>query len=72
MRKIYRKLTADQKARGVTFSSCLSRYTQETTNDIRHEVFKTEADAPDTIARLLNDKFFNASNYLYNIVRRGE
>ena len=74
MTKIYRKLTADQKARGVIFSSCLSKNRQEGEDDKVHEVFNTASydDREDTISRLLDDKFFNASHYKYNIVRRGE
>ena len=71
MRKIYRKLTAEQKARGVIFSSCLSEHTQEGDNNII-EVLNTEYHPDEVIARLLNDKFFNTSHYKYNIVRRGE
>lgn len=73
MRKIYRKLTADQKVRGVIFSSCLSENRQERGFRV-HEVFNTDSndDRDLKIARLLDDKFFNASNYKYNIVRRGK
>ena len=71
MRKIYRKLTAEQKGRGVVFSSCLSEHTQEMEEDRVHEVFLTDEDREDQITRFLDDTFFNASHYKYNIVRRG-
>jgi hypothetical protein len=72
MRKVYRKLTADQKARGVIFSSCLSEYTQEIEGNTVHEVKAGQENTDETIKRLLNDRFFNASHFKYNIVRRGE
>ena len=72
MRKVYRKLTVDQKERGVVFSSCLSAHTTEMPDDRIHEVYTTDEDLEDRITRLLDDSFFNASpGYKYNIVRRG-
>ena len=38
MKKLYRKLTKQQKARGVIFSSCLSSETVEQENDKIHEI----------------------------------
>jgi len=70
IRKVYRKLTADQKARGIIFSSCLSEHTQEMEGDRVHEVKAGEEGADETIKQLLNDSFFNASHFKYNIVRR--
>ncbi len=70
MKKVYKKLTAEQKARGVIFSSCLSEYRQEMENDTIHEVKKGQKDTTEVITRLLNDKFFNNSHLNYNIVRR--
>ena len=71
MRKVYRKLTKEQKARGVIFSSALSPYP---TDDIYgltvHEVNKDDLDISKTIARLKDDSFFNASHFKYNIIRR--
>ena len=71
MHKICKKLTKEQRDRGVVFSSCLSERTQEMGDDKIHEVFKTDEDAAETIARLLDDKFFNESHWKYNIIRRG-
>lgn len=71
MKKIYKKLTKEQRDRGVIFSSTLSEYRQEMEGDKTHEVFKTDKDAADTITRLLDDKFFNVSRWNYNIIRRG-
>lgn len=70
MRKIYRSLTADQKARGVIFSSTLSKAKNELEGDIIHEVFETDSDKLATIERLKNDKFFNGSPWKYNIIRQ--
>ena len=42
MKKIYRKLTADQVARGVVFSSCLSPDRVE--HDTIHEVVASDPD----------------------------
>lgn len=72
MQKIYRKLRQEQIARGVIFSSTLTEHRQEMEGDIVHEVMATDEDKDDTIARLLDDKFFNASRWKYNIVRRGQ
>lgn len=70
-KKIYKKLTKEQKERGVIFSSTLSKYREEMENDIIHEVFKTEEDINEHINRLLDDKFFNSLDmYRYNIIRR--
>lgn len=67
MRKVYRKLTGDQKARRVIFSSCLSPYKYET--GIIHEVKEDDSDRENTIRRLKKDKFFDGSQYKYNIIR---
>lgn len=63
MRKIYKKLTNDQKARGVIFSS------QLIPAGTIHEVYEIDDDKKTQIERLLNDKFFNNSIYKYNEVR---
>ena len=68
MKKLYRKLTKEQKERNVVFSSCLSENNQENNNI--HVVLSTDEDKYTTIKRLLNDKFFNDSHFNYNIVRR--
>jgi len=69
MRKVYKKLTADQKARGVIFSSCLSKYRCEQPGDLVHEVKEDERDKSLIIRRLKDDKFFNDSPWKYNIIR---
>lgn len=67
--KVYKKLTKEQKERGVIFSSTLSRYREEMENDIIHEVFFGDSGGEEQINRLMNDKFFNdIANY--NIIRR--
>ena len=78
MKKAYRKLTEEQKKRGVIFSSCLSICMQEMENDTIHEIFGIGKDGKKVdfdrnqveIKRLLDDKFFNKSHFKYNIVRR--
>lgn len=68
MEKIYRKLTKEQKERGVIFSSTFSNYTTEMFEDKTHEVFKTDNDIDDHIERLRHDKFFNDYKK-YHIIR---
>jgi hypothetical protein len=69
MKKIHKKLTYDQYRRGVIFSSTLSEHTVEQSGDTIHEVFGTDEDKNEKIARLLDDKFFNRSHFKYNIIR---
>ena len=70
--KVYKKLTQEQKARGVIFSSCLSVYRFETTTDTIHEVLNTEPqeEQQEHIRRLKDDKFFNQSHFKFNIIRK--
>lgn len=71
MRKIYRKLTKDQKSRGVVFSSTLSpRATDDIEGLITHEVLTTDEDQEAIINRLLDDSFFDGSEFKYNIIRK--
>lgn len=70
MKKIYRKLTRDQIDRGVVFSSTLSESTLEQANDTVHEVLFDEEEREETVARLKDDRFFNASQYKFNIIRQ--
>ena len=69
MRKVYKKLTDEQKKRGVIFSSCLSVGRTETEKDTKHEVLGDTPDYINTIARLKDDKFFNSSHWNFNIIR---
>lgn len=68
MRKIFLKLTKEQKAKGIIYTSSLSETRQE--GEIIHEVLETQNDKYEVIARLKDDKFFNNSHYNYNIVRK--
>ena len=70
MRKIYKRLTADQRQRGVIFSSTLSREKTETSVDRIHEVFADDEDKHTTIRNLKDDAFFNGSPWKYNIIRQ--
>jgi len=67
MIKVYKKLTEEQKKRGVIFSSCLSVYRYETSKDTIHEVLNTDTqgEKENTIRRLKDDKFFNNSNFKF-------
>lgn len=69
MRKIYRKLTKDQRERGIVFSSTLSRATIELSCDTIHEVHRDDPEREKKIERLKDDKFFNGSPWRYNIIR---
>jgi len=72
MKKVYKKLTQEQKERGVIFSSCLSVGRSEMEGDTIHEVLKNweREEKEKTIKRLLDDKFFNESQFKFNIIRR--
>ena len=70
MRKIYRSLTKDQRARDVIFSSALSITKSEDDADRIHEVLDTDTDRDVRIRRLKNDSFFRNSPYNYNIIRK--
>ena len=72
MRKINKKLTADQIKRGVVYSSTLSTERTEQTGDTTHEVFKLDTEGYKEIAHLQDDKFFNKSHWNYNIIRCGQ
>lgn len=54
MKKVYRKLTKDQKSRGVIFSSVFLGVDSYCI----HEVFVSDDDMEEKIKRLKNDKFF--------------
>ncbi len=69
MRKVYKKLTKEQKERGVIFSSCLSKCTTELVGDTIHEVMENDPDKNETIRRLKDDSFFRNSPWKYNIIR---
>jgi len=70
MRKIYKPLTADQKSRGVIFSSTLSNATTEEECDTIHEVKETDRDVYGTITRLKDISFFRkGSPWKYCIER---
>lgn len=68
MKKLYRKLTKDQKERGIVFSSCLSEGRCEIGKI--HEVHRFDEERELKIYRLLDDSFFNNSHFKYNIVRK--
>lgn len=72
MKKIYKKLTDDQKKRGVVFSSTLSEHTIEQPEDLTHEIFADEDDNEKERRKknLLNDSFFDESPWRFNIIRR--
>ena len=63
MRKKRLKLTSEQKARGVIFSSHLVG------GDITHEVKASDSNKWEKIERLKDDKFFNDSPFTANEIR---
>jgi len=65
--KVYKKLTKEQREKGIIFTSSLSEDRAE--GDRIHEVLSTDEDKEIKIRRLKNDKFFNNSPYNYNIIR---
>jgi hypothetical protein len=69
MIKIYKKLTEEQKNRGVVFTSTLSVSKEELAGDLTHEVMDNDKDKNETITRLKDDRFFNGSKWKYNIIR---
>lgn len=69
MKKVYKKLTEEQKKRNVIFSSCLSVARDELKNDTIHEILKDDDNQSETIRRLKDDKFFNSSSWKFNIIR---
>ena len=70
MKKIYRGLTEDQRARGVRFASTLSVARTEQAGDLTHEVLWADADGDRIIRNLKDDAFFNDSPWKYNIIRK--
>ena len=64
MRKVYKELTSEQKARGVIFSSELVGGGKV------HEVYEDTECRQQFIDRLLDDSFFNKSPYKYNLIRQ--
>jgi hypothetical protein len=69
MKNIYRKLTKDQKQRGVIFSSTLSNKMKEQIGDTTHEVFNKDEFKVVKIDRLKKADFFNEYKK-YNIIRK--
>lgn len=70
MRKIYRKLTKNQRERGIVFSSTLSKATTEQPNDTIHEVEANDPERDILIRNLMDASFFNGSPWTYNIIRQ--
>ena len=70
MKKVYKKLTQEQIKRGIIFTSTLSVARTELEEDNTHEIFKDDEDIHAHTQRLLDDSFFNASSWKFNIIRR--
>ena len=66
MRKVYKRLTKDQKERDIVFSSKLI---SDDMNDKIHEVKIDDPERDEKIERLTNDKFFNSSPFKFNEIR---
>jgi len=69
MKKVFKKLTEEQKRNGVMFSSALSKFRTERQEDRIHKVYKDDKNKDVVIDRLLDDKSFNHSPWKYNIIR---
>jgi len=70
MKKRYLKLIKEQKAEGVIFSSQFIEQDSKVSSARINEVFLTDSNQEAKIERLLNDKFFNSSQWNVNIIRR--
>jgi len=70
MQKIHKKLTVKQINDNVIFTSTLSKFRTEQTNDNIHKVYIDDDDKDITISRLLDDSFFDNSPFNFNIIRR--
>ena len=70
MKKVYKKLLAEQISRGVIFTSCLSKQRTEQEGDTIHEVTREHEDKNERIERLRDDRFFNNSPFNFNIIRQ--
>ena len=71
MKKKYLKLLKEQKERNVIFSSQLVSFYEHENGSI-HEVYKDDYNKYEKIRRLKNDKFFNNSYFIYNLIRQQE
>ena len=71
MRKVHKYLTKEQQAKGIFFSSTLSKYKTETMGDLIHEVAMNDPRRDERIRNLRDDKFFRGSPWSYNIIRSG-
>ena len=71
VQEIYLKLTKDQKLEGIIFSSTLSEYRSLSGNETTHNILCSMPieQQKREIGYLKNDKFFNKSQYKYNIIR---
>lgn len=70
MKTIRRKLTKDQRARRVIFTSTLSPYPDDNIEGLRtYEVIAGEDEAAEKIQRLKDVKFFEGTNFKYHIIR---
>ena len=69
MRTIRKKLSEEQVAEGIIFTSTLSRGRNEMSEDTTHEVYKTDEAKHIKIARLEDSSFFKNSPWSFNIIR---
>lgn len=72
MRNVYRKLTKEQKERGVIFSSELIPKAGQMKGFERcvHEVKAEQVDKWEVIERLTDNSFFRNSPFDYNLIRK--
>ena len=74
IKKIYLKLTKQQKQNKIMFSSTLSKHRFETEEDTTHELSekmfcKNEKEFKRKEELLRDSSFFNNSHFKYNIIR---
>ena len=69
MKKIYLKLTEEQKKEGIIFMSTLSKYKVEQEGDTTHIIYSDNRNN-NKKHLLLDDKFFDNSPFNYNIIRK--
>lgn len=70
MKKVFLRLTPEQRERGVVFSSTLSKCKTEQPEDLTHEVFAGDKDKDRLINNYMEDSFFDDSPWKYNVIRR--
>ena len=69
MKKIWRRITKEQKKKSIVFSATPSNHFVETKKDTTYEVFNDDEDMNEKIEKLLSDKFNKDTTWKHNIIR---